>query len=75
MEYFPGTRLMVFDASLFKDDITTPLSMTMKPATVTCWYGYRDKQFGIYGNMVDVIFDHRPERVSHGHFIWAVKSL
>ena len=66
---------MVFDASLFKDDRTTPLSMTMKPATVICWYGYRDKQFGIYGNMVDVLFDHRPERVSKGHFVWATKEL
>ncbi len=75
MEYFPGTRLMVFDNTLFRNDIDTPLSVTMKPATVTCWYGYRDKQFGLYPNMVDVLFDHRSERVSRGHFIWATKSL
>lgn len=75
MEYFPGMRLLVFDNTLFKDDITTPLSMTMKPATVMCWYGYRDKQYGIYPNMVDVLFDHKPDRVSKGHFVWATKEL
>ena len=66
---------MVFDNTLFKNDVDTPLSVTMKPATVTCWYGYRDKQFGIYANMVDVLFDQKPERVSRSHFVWATKKL
>ena len=75
MKYFPGTRLLVFDALLFKDDVTTPLSMTMKPATVVRWYGFKHKRYGVYPNNVDVLFDHRPERVSHGHFVWATKKL
>lgn len=75
MKYFPGTRLLVFDSSLFKDDIQTPSSITMKPATVVCWYGYKSERFGIYPNLVDVLFDHRPERISHGHFVQATEKL
>ena len=36
----PGDRVIVFDSSLFKDDVSTPLSHTMRPATVVCRYGY-----------------------------------
>ena len=39
--FYPGTRVLVFDPSLFIDDVKTPLSTTMKPATVLRWYGKR----------------------------------
>lgn len=70
----PGTRVMVFDSLLYKDDIKTPLSVTMKPATVIRHYGLQkhvvcqDLTLGPYSSMVDVLFDHRPERESGGHF-------
>ena len=80
---WPGTRVAVFDSSLFKDDISTPLSYTVRPATVTCWYGYvseyMEREYGreaaIYPDMIDVIFDHRPERVSRGHFSDGVELI
>ena len=77
----PGDRVKVFDSSLFKDDKTTPLSMTMKSATIVKRYGQiarhypiNDFTLGPYEDMVDVVFDHKPERVSHGHFTWGVES-
>ncbi len=73
MTFYPGTRVKVFDSSLYIDDVKTPLSMTMKPATVVKWYG--ESKEGIdgapvrrYEDMIDVIFDHKPERISEGHF-------
>ena len=38
-EFWPGTRLLMFDSRLFKDDRTTPLSLTMQPCTILRWYG------------------------------------
>jgi len=67
--YYPGTRVKVFDPFLFKDDKKTPLSVTMKPGTVTRWYGYRHPERGPYENLIDVRFDHRPDDISHGHFV------
>ena len=64
----PGTRLLVFDYRLFKDDVTTPSSDTWKPATVVCRYGFKSKWHGNYPDVVDVIFDHQPEQVSKSHF-------
>jgi hypothetical protein len=68
--YYPGTRVMVFDSMLFRDDITTPLSMTVQPATVLRWYGRRAcKVLGSYPyeSLIDVRFDH-DGRESKGHF-------
>jgi hypothetical protein len=64
----PGARVLVFDPTLFKDDKTTPLSHTMKAATVVSRYGCRSLQFGKYPDCIDVLFDHRKEKVSKGHF-------
>ena len=36
----PGDRVLVFDSTLFRDDKSTPLSTTMRPATVVQRYGY-----------------------------------
>jgi hypothetical protein len=79
-EIMPGDRISVFDPRLFIDDKRTPLSTTMKPATVVCRYGkkvfwpHMDKPW-IYPDLVDVEFDHRPGEVSKGHFTSGVKIL
>jgi len=69
----PGDKAKVFDWGLFKDDITTPKSITMQSATVVCRYGKKSKTidqegYWLYPDLVDVRFDYRPELVSHGHF-------
>lgn len=70
-DYFPGTTVRVFDPSLYRDDRSTPLSATMKLATVICWYGryhnLPDQKYGVYPSCIDVYFWHS-KRVSKGHF-------
>ena len=65
--YFPGTRVIVFDSRLFKDDLSTPISRTMQPATVIRWYGVRSSFGWADGNLIDIVFD-RDGHESHGHF-------
>lgn len=80
-EIMPGDRVMVFDPRLFVDDKSTPSSMTMKPATVVCRYGYKQPAVPfeegakdwIYPDLVDVEFDHRG--LSKGHFTYGVKRI
>lgn len=78
-EIMPGDRVLVFDYLLFKNDISTPLSVTMKPATVICrygmWSGWYENERYCYPDLVDVKFDHRPELISHGHFTSGVKRI
>lgn len=78
----PGDRVLVFDSSLFENDVKTPLSYTMRPATVVCRYGkvaqhfpISDMTLGPYPDLVDVIFDHKPKLVSHGHFTSGVDVI
>jgi hypothetical protein len=69
---------MVFDPLLYRDDKTTPISHTMRPATVVARYGLREYVGGclaIYPDLVDVLFDHRPGRVSGGHFTRTVEVI
>lgn len=74
----PGDRVLAWDSLLYKDDWTTP--DCMMPATVTCWYGQVVRKYsddlvlGPYETLVDVVFDHRKEKVSHGHFGWGVET-
>lgn len=68
------SKVMVFDFRLFVDDKSTPLNVTMCPATVVCRYGYKGR-FGIYPDCVDVIFDHRPDQISKGHFTNRVREI
>ena len=72
--FYPGTRVLVFDPSLFEDDVKTPLDTTMKPATVLRWYGKRSL-FGGWedGSLIDVDFDHRGE--SRGHFTEHIRKI
>lgn len=73
-EIMPGDRVSVFDPRLFVDDKKTPLSVTVRPATVVCRYGKKVFYSAsmtrpwIYPDLVDVEFDHRPGTVSKGHF-------
>ena len=82
-EIMPGDRVLVFDPRVYKDDITTPFSHTVRPATVVCRYGMRGSNpFSIfsgdgliYSDLIDVVFDHRPGQVSNGHFTGGVKFV
>jgi hypothetical protein len=79
-QVLPGTRVLVYDSKLFKNDIKTPSKTLYKPATVVCRYGklkhdYGDFALGPYEDLVDVLFDHRPERISHGHFTYGIQLL
>ena|ERR1035437_205080 len=78
----PGDRVLVYDASLFKDDVSTPCLELERPATVVCWYGEVEKHYpindftlGPYESLVDVVFDHRPNKISRGHFGDGVEKL
>lgn len=79
--FLPGDRVLAYDSSLFKDDKSTPCLDLTRPATVVCWYGCPIRKYsddlilGPYPNLVDVIFDHKPDRVSHGHFGDGVETL
>lgn len=76
MDTLPGARVLVFDHLLYRDDVSTPRSFTMRPATVVARYGKRSQYnpSWIYPDLVDVLFDHRPN-VSHGHFTDYVEAL
>ena len=69
-EILPETRILLFDSSLFINDIITPLKITLKPATVIRRYGYKSKYFGNYPDLIDVIFDHKPNKISKAHFTY-----
>lgn len=77
----PGTRVKIFDHRLYKDDKKTPLSMTMKEATVIRHYGEQARSYGEdlvlgpYSSCIDVVFDHRPESESKGHATWGIHIL
>lgn len=75
-ELYPGDRVMVFDSLLFVDDRKTPLTHTVRPATIVCRYG-RKSNIGpwVYEDLVDVVFDHRPDKISKGHFTDCVRVL
>lgn len=70
LEFFPGTTVRVFDTRLYKDDRTTPPSVTMKLATVIRWYGKKSTYSGqtvTYPSLIDVVFWH-DGRESKAHF-------
>jgi len=70
-DYPPGTRVEVFDSSLFVDDTKTPPSHTIRPATVIRQYIVEHWN----EHCVDVRFDHRPDDISHGHFTARMRKL
>jgi len=62
-------RVSVFDPRKYVDDRTTPLSITMCPATILRLHEDDDGTA-----LVDVRFDH-DGRESKGHFDWGVWPL
>jgi hypothetical protein len=82
-----GMRCLVFDPSLYIDDVKTPLSVTMKLATVLRRYFYEESEvmqrlFGpfkprkknFYDEVIDVRFDYNGKE-SKAHFVWAVEHV
>ena len=59
-------RIKVFDPRLYKDDISTPLSVTLKDAVVVKHY------WDAGDELVNVIFDY-DGFLSKGHFVWSIK--
>ena len=66
-----GDRVKVFDPRLFVNDIKTPKSLTMQPATVLRLYRTND---GWRDLVMDVRFD-RDGYESKCHFAWGVEHL
>ncbi len=66
-----GDRVKVFDHRLYIDDKKTPLSITMKKATVIKIYIEEDDP---NRKLTDVRFDYR-EGISKGHFIWGIRPI
>ena len=71
-EIWPGMRVKVFDHRLFKDDVSTPLSLTMQPAIIIRRYGevkpgYEGLGPWYYPDLIDVVFD-RDGKESRAHF-------
>lgn len=64
----PRDRVQVFDPRLFENDKSTPISVTVKPATIVQRYGKMSLFDSRYSDLVDVRFDHRPNEISIGHF-------
>ncbi len=62
-----GDRVIVFDPILWAGKDLGDNSQYWKPATVL--KVYRDNGRWTTGDwVVDVVFDHRPAQISHGHF-------
>ena len=78
-EIMPGDRVLVFDSRLYIDDVKTPIEHTMRQATVVCRYGcygyHGEHTRWRYPDLCDVVFDHRPESVSKGHFTDGIRLL
>ena len=69
-----GSRVKVFDHRLYRDDISTPLSETMKEATIVKIYQEAGK-LKFSRPVADVIFDYRPDEISQGHFVHQIEVL
>lgn len=70
-QFEKGMRVKVFDPRLYKNDVITPLSVTIKSATIVRG-NYVDP---IYSKeeMVDVVFDWDGKE-SRGHFVWGINK-
>ena len=68
----PGSRALVWDSFMFRNDKETP--NLWRPATIIRRYGCKT-QFGVYPDCIDVIFDHRPNIESRGHFTDGIRAI
>ena len=64
-----GDRVRVFDARLYVDDRTTPLSVTIQAGTIERLWKTDDGQ-----PVADVRID-RDGWLSRGHFNWAIEDM
>lgn len=69
MEIFTDKKVLVFDNLLFVDDVKTPSSFTMRPAKIVKSYTKQGRE------LVDVLFDHRPDKISRAHFANMIKEI
>ena len=68
------SRVWVFDHRLYGDDVSTPLSVTMKKATVVDIY--KEKGGLKFSHIVaDVEFDYRPNEISKAHFVNMIDEI
>ena len=74
MDIKKGSRVKVFDHRLYDNDITTPLDVTMKEATVVKVY-QETKRYKFSRLVADVIFDYRPNEISKAHFVNQIVAL
>jgi len=65
-----GDRVMVFDHRRYKDDRSTPLSVTMRPATIDRLYTLDDGR-----PVADVRIEGDGGRLSASHFVWALGDM
>jgi len=76
-DFMIGDRVKVFDSLLFKNDLDTPLSMTMVPATIIKLYKDDGRE------LVDVRQDRirfphiqgEEAHISRGHFLWGIEEI
>lgn len=61
---------LVYDAQGFISHQQTPFKSLLKPATVVA---HRLDNHNI--EIIDIIFDHRPDIISHGHFLFGTKLI
>jgi len=81
IEFLPKDRVKVFDHKKYKNDVSTPLSYTMRTGTVICVRGQLAEKYpingitlGPYPNLIDVLFD-GDLNVSEGHFAEYVEKI
>ena len=79
-----GRRARVWDHRLYRDDKRTPAKVCFRKATIVRHYGKKirvpdsvgsEDGYWKYPDLVDVVFDHRPNVVSHGHFTSGIRLV
>lgn len=72
----PGDRVLVFDSRRYIGDVETPLSITMRPATVIRRYGswwFYNGERCIYPDLVDIQWE--GSSISEAHFTEGVEKI
>lgn len=78
--FMPGDRVLAFDHRLYRDDVSTPIAFTVRPATVVARYGKKchypvSEVTYVYPDLCDLSFDHRADDVSRGHFTDGLRAI
>lgn len=64
---------LVFDNQTYINDVVTPNNW--KPGTIIRRYGFESKTLGKYPDVVDVVFDSRPDKESKSHFTDNIRCI